>query len=155
MKAFIVLLGLCLIGFCAGVEAGPFGGQPKEVIKKVVPEVYDISIYLKGGEVVKVQKVGATPWGVKHRLSFNSLDNTLRVITPDKDGTNSIRVIKTADIEKIEAVPIRKPDIEVKPAPVPENVPAPKPVAKGRDFAKGCKCADCKCDNCDCCKCND
>jgi hypothetical protein len=126
MRTFIVLLGLCLMTFCAGVEAGPFGGRPKEVVKTVVPEVYDVSIYLKGGEVVKVQKVGATPWGVKHRLSFNSLDNTLRVITPDKDGVNHVRVIKTADIEKIEAVPVRKPDVEVKPAPDGENVPAPK-----------------------------
>lgn len=123
MRMFIVLLGLCLMTFCAGVEAGPFGGQPKEVIKKVVPDVYDISIHLKGGEVVKIDKVGFSEWGLRKRLTINSATKVLTVVP---EGKEEVRRIPTADIEKIEMVPVRKPDVEVKPAPDGENVPAPK-----------------------------
>lgn len=127
MRTFIVLLGLSLISFCSGVQAGPFGGAPKDVVKTVVPDLYDISIHLKGGEVVKLDKVGFTEYGLRKRLTINAAKKVLTVIPV---GEVEVRRIPTADIEKIEMVPHRKPDVEVKPAPDGDTVPAPKPACK-------------------------
>lgn len=137
-----LLVWMAIFGFAVYAQAGPLSkplDTTKDVVKKVVPEVYDVSIHLKSGEIVKINKLGMTPWGVKHRLSFNSLDKTLRVIPADSDEDKKIRVIKTADIEKIEAVPVRENDKN----PGPETVPAPKPVS-------ACKCNPCKCKDCKC-----
>jgi hypothetical protein len=163
MRIFIVLLALATMAFGGHTQAGPLGGKPKEIVRTVTPEVYDVSIHLKGGEVVHILKVGMTPFGIKHRLSFNSLDKTLVVRPVDK---GEVKVIKTADIEKIEMVPVRdKPEVN----PAPQTVPAPTPVTydgnwsngywkheydKNKEvykrFEKDCKCNPCKCVDCKC-----
>jgi hypothetical protein len=51
MRIFIVLLALATMAFGGHTQAGPLGGKPKEIVRTVTPEVYDVSIHLKGGEV--------------------------------------------------------------------------------------------------------
>ncbi len=129
MRMFIVLVALFVATFANTVGAGPLD-RSKDVITKVVPDLYDISIHLKGGEVVKLDKVGFTEMGIRKRLTINA---TKKVLTVIPVGEVEVRRIPTADIEKIEMIPHKKPDV----VPAPQNVPAPKPVT-GVD----CKCAD-------------
>lgn len=127
-----LLVWMALLGVVAYAQAGPLD-KIKPAVEKVVPELWDVSIHLKGGEVVKVEKVGFTEYGLRKRLTINAAKKTLTVIPV---GSEEARRISTADIEKIEMTPHKKPEV----------VPQPKPVS-----------ANCKCDNCKCndCKCND
>lgn len=101
-----IVLGLFLL-FAGYAAAGPLD----KAVDIVRPELYSVSIYLKGGEVVKVEKVAFTEWSLKKRFTINASTKTLKVIP---QGDDKLRVIPTADIEKIEMT--RAKD---EPAPVP------------------------------------
>ncbi len=96
MRSLVVCLAL--LGVCGLAQAGPLD-RVKPTVDKVVPELWDISIHLKGGEVVKVEKVGFSEWGLRKRLTMNALSKTLTVVPT---GQEEARRIPTADVEKIE-----------------------------------------------------
>ena len=105
-----ILWAVCFVQFSS---ARPFD-RVKPQVEKVVPDVFDVSIHLKGGTVVKVEKIGFSELGTSRRLSFRALDKTLYVMPT---GATELLEIKTADIEKIEMV---KRGEEPKPDVVPE-----------------------------------
>lgn len=131
-----LLVWIALFGLAVYAQAGPLD-RVKPAVDKVVPELWSVNIHLKGGEVVKLEKVGFTEWGLRKRLTVNSAKKTLTVIP---DGETQLRVIPTADIEKIEMVPVKDmPEVN----PEPQVVPAPV-------STEGCKCKGCNCKGCKC-----
>ncbi len=112
MRALVVWMAI--IGCAVYAQAGPLD-KVKPAVNKVVPELWTVKIHLKSGEVVAVEKVAMSKWGVTKRLAFNSLDKVVVVLPV---GAEEVRRIPTADIEKIEIVPAKI---------VPEVVPQPKP----------------------------
>lgn len=111
MKSLFVWMAL--FGMVAYAQAGPLD-KVKPAVEKVVPELWDLSIYLKGGEVVKVEKVGFTEWGLRKRLTINASTKVLTVIPV---GSEEARRIPTADVEKIEMTPRKKPEVDTVPQP--------------------------------------
>ena len=87
----------------------------KGILDAVTPELYEINIYLKGGEIVKITKVALTKVSLEKRIVSRVLDKTIRVIP---DGTKEIKVIKSFEIEKVEIIKMKdKPKVDPKTVP--------------------------------------
>ncbi len=109
-----LLVWMAILGFAVYAQAGPLD-RVRPAVDKVVPELWDINIHLKNGEVVKVEKVGFTEWGLRKRLTMNAVTKTLTVVPV---GEEEARKIPTADVEKIEMTKSKvNPDLDTVPQP--------------------------------------
>ncbi len=94
------------------------------IVEVVTPDLYDVKITLKTGEVLKFDKVASNKRSLEKKFVFRALDHTLRVVPDPKEGEKAkVRVIRSSDIEKIEIVKHK----EAVPEPAPQPVPVPTP----------------------------
>lgn len=124
MLKYLLCLTILLGGHQACLSGPILDARPKvdKVVDVVTPEVFEMTVTLTTGEVIKTDKLALTPWGVKKRFSANSVDKVVRVMPK---GEDKMRVIPVDQIDSVTVSRIKDlPKPEPAPAPLP---PAPKP----------------------------